>query len=87
MQKDYYSRHPETDRDKNQELDRDIKRQEALARYRHLRFLKKSELSLDDQIFLENFEAAMHFCWGLQKVEINTYFDTVSVPTECNNAS
>jgi hypothetical protein len=84
---DYYSRHPETDRDINQEIDRDIQKQQALARYRRLKCLKKFELSLDDQMFLENFEAAMHLMWGFQKLEINTYFDTVSVPTECNKAS
>jgi hypothetical protein len=87
MQKDYYDRHRETDRDINQEIDRDIQRQEALARYRCLKYLKKSELSLDDQMFLDNFEAAMRLCWGFQKVEITTYFDTVSVPTECDKAS
>jgi hypothetical protein len=87
MQKNYYDRHPETDRDINLELDRDIKRQKSLARYRHLKYFKKSELTLDDQLFLENFETAMRLWWGLQKVEINAYSDTVSVPTECNKAS
>ncbi len=87
MQKDYYDRHPETGRDINQEIDRDIQKQEALARYRRLKCFKKSELSVDDQIFLENFEAAMRLLWGFQKVEITTYFDTVSVPTECDKAS
>jgi len=87
MQKDYYDRHREIDRDINQEIDRDIQRQEALARYRRLKCFKKSELSLDDQMFLENFETAMRLCWGFQKVEITTYFDTVSVPTEGDKAS
>ena len=85
MQKDYHQRHRETDRDINQEIDRDIQRQEALARYRRLKYLKKSELSLDDEIFLENFEAALWILWGFQKVEISS--DTVSVPTQCNKAS
>ncbi len=87
MQKDYYDRHPETDRDINQQRDRDIQRQEALVRYRRLKYLKKSELTIDEQLFLENFETAMRLWWGLQKVEINTYFDTASVPTESNKAS
>jgi hypothetical protein len=69
------------------DIDRDIQRRRALARYRCLKYLKKIALSLDDQMFLENFEAAMHLMWGFQKVEINTYFDTASVPTECNKAS
>lgn len=68
MQKDYYDRHRQTGRDINQDIDRDIKRQESLARYRRLINLKKSELSLDDELFIENFEAGMHLWWGVQKV-------------------
>ena len=84
MQKNYYDRYPETDRDIKLELDRHIKKQQSLARYRQLKYFKKSELSLDDQLFLKNFETAMCLGWGLKKLEINAYFDTVSVPTECN---
>jgi hypothetical protein len=87
MQKDYYDKHREIDRDIYQEIDRDIQRQEALARYRRLKFLKKPELSLDDEIFIENFETAMGILWGFQKVEITTFSDAISIPTECNKAS
>ncbi|HEY9635700.1 MAG TPA: hypothetical protein V6D14_20010 [Coleofasciculaceae cyanobacterium] len=84
MQKDYYYRHPETDRKAYPKIDRCILRQQALARYRHLKHLNKSNLSLDDQIFVENFEAAIRLLWGFQKVEITTFFDSVPIPIEGN---
>jgi hypothetical protein len=66
MQKRYADRHPEPDREINQEIDRGIQRQQALARYRRLKFLEKSQLSLDDQIFIENFETAMRVWWNVK---------------------
>lgn len=65
MQKDYDSRHLETDRDRFTELDSEIQRQQAIARYRRLKSQEKSELQLDDQLFIDNFESAMHLLWGV----------------------
>ncbi|HEY9675320.1 MAG TPA: hypothetical protein V6D11_28015 [Waterburya sp.] len=87
MLKNYSNRHPESDRDAFPEIDREIQRQKALAKYRQLKNLKKSELCLDDEIFLENFEAAMQIMWGLRRVEITTSLDSVCVPTKCNKDS
>ena len=66
MQKSYAERHPEPDRAINQEIDRGVQRQQALARYRRLKLLEKSQLSLDDQIFMENFETAMRVWWNVK---------------------
>jgi len=52
------------------EIDRDYQRQKAFRRYRRLKSLEKSELSLDEQLFLENFEAAMYYRWGFPNMEI-----------------
>jgi hypothetical protein len=46
------------------EINRLSRRQEALTLYRQLKNLNQSELGLDDELFVENFEAAMHFMWG-----------------------
>ncbi|HAA31154.1 MAG TPA: hypothetical protein DCE56_29865 [Cyanobacteria bacterium UBA8553] len=46
--------------------DREHLRQKALTQYRLLKSLKKSELSLDDKIFIENFEVAMLHIWGVK---------------------
>jgi hypothetical protein len=48
-------------------LDRDFLRQQALTRYKYLRSFKKSELSLDERLFLDNFEAAMLYMWDVKK--------------------
>lgn len=66
MQKSYSDRHPEGDRDAYPKIDRDIERQLALVRYRSLKFLKKSELTLDDELFIDNFEAAMRLWWNVR---------------------
>lgn len=70
MQKDYYSRHLKTDRDAYPKLDRVIQRQLALARYRQLKILHKSQLKLDDQLFIENFEAIMLLLWRVKISEV-----------------
>lgn len=46
--------------------DREYLKQRALTQYRLLKSLKQSDLSLDDQIFLENFEVAMLHMWGVK---------------------
>ncbi len=77
MQNHPYGKHLEIDRDipsKDIEIDRDIQRKKALAKYRCLKKLKKSELSIEDTLFLENFEAAMHMLWGLGKCGNNHFF-------------
>ncbi|WP_375471785.1 hypothetical protein [uncultured Nostoc sp.] len=50
MPKDYNNWHLETDRGYQQ--------QKALKRYRYLKTLKKSELTLDDEMLIENFTTA-----------------------------
>ena len=66
MQKNYADRHPEPDRALNQEIDRGVQTQKALARYRRLKFLEKSQLSLDDEMFIENFETALRLWWNVK---------------------
>ncbi|HEY9299261.1 MAG TPA: hypothetical protein VIQ31_23455 [Phormidium sp.] len=66
MQKSYSDRHPESDRDAYPKIGSDIQRQLALARYRRVKFLKKSELTLDDELFMENFEVAVRLWWNVQ---------------------
>lgn len=44
----------------------DLQKQKAIFRYKQLRKLKKSELSLDDELFLANFRAAVHYIWDWQ---------------------
>ena len=46
--------------------DRGDLRQKALTQYRLLKSLKQSELSLNDQLFIENFEVAMLHMWGVK---------------------
>ncbi|MEH2286746.1 hypothetical protein [Nostoc sp.] len=51
MLKDYDNWHLETDKGYQQ--------QKALERYRYLKTLKKSELTLDDEMLIENFKTAL----------------------------
>ncbi len=66
MQKSYFARHPECDRDAYPKIGSDIEIQLALARYRRLKSLKKSKLTLDDELFMDNFEVAVHLWWNVQ---------------------
>lgn len=66
MQKSYSDRHLESDRDADHKRSSEIQRQLALARYRRLKILKKSELTLDDELFIENFETALRLWWNVQ---------------------
>lgn len=66
MQKSYFDRHPESDRDTYPEIGSDIERQLALARYRRLKYLKKSKLTLDDELFIDNFEVAIHLWFNVK---------------------
>jgi hypothetical protein len=43
-------------KDENASIDKDYQMQRAMTRYRCIKSLKPSELTLDEQIFLENFE-------------------------------
>jgi hypothetical protein len=45
----------------------------ALTLYRQLKNLNQSELGLDDELFVENFEAAMHFMWGFGRKAITQH--------------
>ena len=56
----YNNNHPDEDREHL--------RQKALKQYQLLKSLKKSELSLDEKIFIENFEVAMLHMWGVKNV-------------------
>lgn len=62
MPTDYDGRH--------QEVDVILKKEETFARYRRIKNFGKHELSLDDQIFLENFEVAMRHLWTMPCTEI-----------------
>jgi hypothetical protein len=55
----------EKDREYFPKKDRDISRQQAFVRYLQLKRIKESERSVEDNLFIENFEAAMHYMWGL----------------------
>lgn len=46
-------------------IDREVNKQELIVRYRCLKRLKESELTLEDQLFLENFQIAMRILWGV----------------------
>ncbi|MBD2535311.1 hypothetical protein H6G97_40305 [Nostoc flagelliforme FACHB-838] len=48
--------------------DRAYLQQEAVKRYILLKKLKPSELTLDDKLFIENFQSALHF-WGSEKID------------------
>lgn len=55
------------------EINRLSRRQEALTLYRQLKNLNQSDLGLDDELFVENFEAAMHFMWGFGRKAITQH--------------
>jgi hypothetical protein len=65
MQNEYSCNHRNTDRDTFPEIDREVDKQELIARYRCLKQLRKSDLTLEDQLFLENFQTAMRIFWGI----------------------
>lgn len=46
------------------ELDRELLKQKSITRYIRLKKLNQSELNLDDQLFVENFETGLHL-WVL----------------------
>jgi hypothetical protein len=48
------------------DIDRESLRQKALAQYRLLKSLKRADLGLEDQLFMENFEVAMLQMWGVK---------------------
>jgi CheY-like chemotaxis protein len=72
--KDYAPRH--------QEIDREYQRQQTLTQDRCLRSLKKSELALGDERFIEKLETAIPLQWSLSSTEISTSVETISVSTE-----
>jgi hypothetical protein len=78
MPKDYDYRHPE--------IDRDCQKQKAIARYQCLISIKKSDLSFEEQLFLENFAAAMHYLWGFPSASISAP-NTIPFPIRHNQAS
>lgn len=63
MSDEYSYKHYNTNRDKFIEIDIGVHEQELLMRYRYLKRLKESDLSLEDQLFLENFKTAMRIFW------------------------
>jgi hypothetical protein len=56
---------------KHQDLDRYIQKREMLTRYIHLKFSKKYNLSIDEQLFLQNFETAMQLMWVYKELDIS----------------
>jgi hypothetical protein len=64
MQKKYSVRNPNQDGNGDLNIGRGIKIQLALARYRRLKSLSK--LPLDDELFVENFEAALLLWWKVR---------------------
>ena len=66
MQKYYSLRNPDSDGNVDPNIGRDIEIQLALARYRRLRLLKLSELTLEEKLFVENFETAMLLWWKVK---------------------
>ncbi len=63
MEENQFARH--------QEIDRDTQRQKMLIRYSRLKMCKKSDLSIDEQIFVENFETAMRLMWRYEEMDIS----------------
>jgi len=55
----------EKDREYFHKKDRDIFCQQSFVRYLQIKRIKESERSVEDNLFLENFEAARHYMWGL----------------------
>jgi len=73
MTNSYSDRHPELDIDASSEVgikffenDKIVKRQLALLRFRRLKLLKKEKLTLDDKLFIDNFEVATRLWWKLK---------------------
>ena len=74
MPKDYAPRH--------QEIDREYQRQQTLTQDRCLRSLKKSELALGDERFIEKLETAIPLKGSLWSIGISTSVETISASTE-----
>jgi CheY-like chemotaxis protein len=72
--KDYAPRH--------QEIDREYQRQQTLTQDRCLRSLKKSELALGDERFIEKLETAIPLKGSLWSIGISTSVETISASTE-----
>ena len=53
----------ELDNNSHLDIDREYLKQKALAQYRVLKSLQRDNLSLDDQLFMDNFEVAMLQMW------------------------
>lgn len=66
MQKNYSLRNPDSDGNVDLNIGRDIEIQLALARYRRLKLLRLSGLTLDDELFVDNFEAAILLWWKVR---------------------
>jgi hypothetical protein len=55
---------------KHHEIDRYNQKRQMLARYTHLRFCTEFDLSIDEQLFLQNFEVAMQLIWVYREIDI-----------------
>lgn len=58
-----FDKSPKTGEDTNAFQASAEERQLALERYRCLKSVEKCDLTFDDKLFVENFEAARHFLW------------------------
>lgn len=56
---------------KHQNIDRYAQKREMLSRYIHLKFSKKFNLSIDEQLFLQNFETAMQLIWVYKELDVS----------------
>jgi hypothetical protein len=55
---------------KHQEIDRYNQKRQMLARYTHLKFSTEFDLSINEQLFLQNFEMATQLIWVYAEIDI-----------------
>lgn len=63
MPNNYSDKHPELGISAYAYPQKVKERQLALERYQCLKSVQKCDLTFDDKLFVENFEAARHFLW------------------------
>ena len=66
MQKSYSLRNHNVDGNVDLNIGRGIEIQLAIVRYRRLKSKRLSDLTLDDKLFIENFETAMLLWWKVR---------------------
>jgi hypothetical protein len=66
MLNSYLDKHPEKGVTTHPFQEKAAERQLALKRYQYLKKVSEEDLTLYDQLFIENFEVAMHFWWHVK---------------------